>query len=57
MEDLKKIISSLGVTNEVIELNRESIAELPETIQIVMPDDSVHKSSGRKIFKEQRGHF
>jgi dCMP deaminase len=48
MADLKKIITSLGITNDVIELNRQNIAELPNDLHIVMPDDSVTKMVAEK---------
>lgn len=48
IEDLKKIIDSLGVFDEVVELTRESIEKLPTDIPIVMPEDSVTKAVAEK---------
>lgn len=53
MNDLKKIISAIGATTDVVELTRESIAQLPQDIHIVMPDDSVTRAVAEKYLSDR----
>ncbi len=51
--DLKKLITALEVTNDVIELTRGSITQLPENSTIIMPDDSVTRAVAEKYLPDR----
>ena len=51
ISDLKKIVSSLGLFDDVIELTRQTIEDLPNNLNIVMPDDSITRAIVEKYLK------
>ena len=48
MEDLKKMIASLEVVDDVVELTPLTIGQLPNDTQIVMPEDSITRLVAEK---------
>jgi dCMP deaminase len=57
IEDLKKIILALGIFDDVVELTRESIQQLPSDLNIIMPEDSVTRGVAEKYLKNREVKF
>jgi dCMP deaminase len=57
IEDLKKIISALGIFEDVVELTRKSIKQLPLDINIVMPEDSATRGVAEKYLNNREIKF
>lgn len=55
--ELKKMIMSLGMFDYVIELTRENIAEIPESLTIVMPDDEIARGVKDKYLSNREVRF
>jgi dCMP deaminase len=55
--ELKKMILSLGIFEDVIELNRENIQTIPDSLEIVMADDDIMKGIREKYISERPVSF
>src|SRR5690349_10092542 len=54
--DLKKMLMAIGI-EEVIELTRENIKDIPSEFQIVMPDDDIAKGIAEKYLADRKVIF
>ncbi len=56
-DELKKMLVSLEIFNDVVELTRENIKDIPTDLEVVMPDDEITKSISEKYFSERKVNF
>jgi len=56
-DELKKMIDSLGIFEDVIELNRSSILEIPIDVFVVMPEDEITRSLAEKYLSKHTIQF
>jgi dCMP deaminase len=47
-DELKKMLMTLGIFEDVIELTKENIKDIPQSLKIVMPDDEITKGIAEK---------
>lgn len=56
-DDLKKMIDSLGIFENIIELNRSSILEIPTDVAVVMPEDEITRGIAEKYLSTRTIQF
>ena len=55
--ELKKMIDSLGIFKEVIEINRNSILDIPADVAVVMPEDEITRGVAEKYLPTRAIQF
>ena len=55
--ELKEMLLSLGLFDDVVELTRESISKIPADLAIVMPDDEITKGIQEKYLADRAVQF
>lgn len=47
-DELKKMLMTLGIFDDVVELTKDNIKDIPQSLKIVMPDDEINKGIAEK---------